>query len=172
MSLLKIKPSKIVLCLLALLLVAGAAGCQKSTPPGPDLASDQVGKTTCALLTWKEGLRINLWFDTTGNFNANGSGSTSSPIYTETGLVLAADGRQIDWKIETTDGKSAAFSIAGQPYDLAKGTLFLVTTQGGKTQVQQLVFDLSGLPAVHESCQAIAGRSPDVSSFIQTAGAE
>ncbi len=172
MSLLKIKLSKIAVGLLALLLVFGAAGCQKSTPPGPDVASDQVGNTTCTLLTWKEGLRINLWFDSTGNFHYSGSGSTRDPIYTETGQVLAADGRTIDWKVETSDGKSAAFSIAGQPYDLAKGSLFLVTTQGGKTQVQQLVFDLSKLPAVHESCQAVASSSPEVSSFIQTAGAE
>lgn len=171
MSLLKIKPSKIAVGLLALLLVFGAAGCQKSTPPGPDVAYNTIGNTNCTLLTWKEGLRINLWFGFTGNFHTSGSGSTSDPVYTETGYALAADGRQIDWRIETSDGKSAAFSIAGQAYDLAKGTLFLVTTQGVKTQVQQLVFDLSKLPTVPESCQAVAS-SPEVSSFIQTAGAK
>ena len=170
MSIFKFKTARIAWGILALLLLVSAAGCQKSTPPGPDVAYDTIGNTNCTLLAWKEGLRVNLWFDFTGNFHSNGSGSTSDPIYKETGYAQAADGRQVNWQIETADGKSATFSIAGQPYDLAKGALFLVTTQGGKTQVQQLSFDLSKLPAVHESCQTVADSSPDVSSFIQKAG--
>ena len=168
----KLKTSRIAWGLLALLLVAVAAGCQNTTPPGPDVAYDTIGSTNCTLLAWKEGLRINLWYDITGNFHTSGSGSTSDPIYKESGYAQAADGRQVNWQVETADGKSATFSIAGQPYDLAKGALFLVTTRSGQTQVQQLSFDLSKLPAVHESCQTVADASPDVSSFIQTASAK
>jgi hypothetical protein len=153
------------LCAFVILLV-GASGCQQTTPPGADMVSAKIGDTSYTFLHWKEGLRVMMWFDMADEVSAEGSGSTSDPIHKMEGYASATDGRRVDWRLETADGRTATFSIDGQAYDLSQGALFLITTRGGTTQVRQLNRDLSAVQATNESCEAFATADPDVSSFI------
>ncbi|HJZ58808.1 MAG TPA: hypothetical protein VKE74_27950 [Gemmataceae bacterium] len=54
----------------------------------------------------------------------------------------------------------------GKDYDLAKGTLFLVRTKGGKTEVEQLSRDLSAVQPEPESCKTFAQKDPAVSQLL------
>ena len=47
-----------------------------------------------------------------------------------------------DWEIETADGKSAEIKIAGQSFEAAKGTFFVVDEDGGKVDVKQYKFSV------------------------------
>jgi hypothetical protein len=47
--------------------------------------------------------------------------------------------------VQTADGKTALFTIDNTSYDLADGALFLITTEDGQAEVQQLQRDLSGV---------------------------
>ena len=166
----KTRRTRIVWSILTLLVLVSVTACQGATPPGPDVASTKIGNTNCTLLIWKEGLHMALWFDIADTATSGGSGNTSDPLYHERGTVSAADGRKVEWTVDTADGKSATFSIGAQTYDLARGTLFMVSTPGGKVGVRQVTYDLANLSATRESCNTLAESSPDVKSFIAAAG--
>jgi hypothetical protein len=85
------------------------------------------------------------------------------------GYAAASDGRRVDWELESADGKTASFRLNGQPYDLSRGTLFLVKTSAGPTEVRQLGRDLSTIKPVDEGCDAFAEVDADVSDFIHAA---
>jgi hypothetical protein len=145
-------------------------GCQKTTPPGADIVGGQIQNTSYTFLHWKEGLRVMIWYDITEDVGSGGSGSTSDPIYRLEGHASAPDGRRVDLRLETADGRTATYSINGQRYDLSRGALFLVTTRGERTQVRQLNRDLSTIHPTNESCEAFSETDPDVSAFIRSAG--
>lgn len=149
------------------MLLAVASGCQQSTPPGADMVAAKVGQASYTFLHWKEGLRVMIWFDMAAQISGEGSGSTDDPVHRVMGHAAASDGRRVDWRLETENGTTATFSIAGQTYDLTEGTLFLVRTQGGDVRVQQLSRDLSGLQPTNESCAAFAETDTDVNRFIR-----
>lgn len=151
-------------------LLAGASGCRQATPPGADMVSAKIGDTSYTFLHWKEGLRVMMWFDIADEVSGEGSGSTSDPVHRMAGYASAFDGRRVDWRLETEDGRTASFSIDGQPYALSQGALFLITTWGEQTQVRQLSRDLSVIQPTNEGCEAFAEADPDVSSFIREAG--
>lgn len=166
-----VRNRKTILWLWAIAIVLiGAGGCQQSTPPGADIVFGKTGNSSYTFLHWKEGLRILIWFDVAGEVSGSGSGSTSDPVYRVAGRASASDGRRIDWRVETADGRTATFSIDGRSYDLSKGVLFLVRTKGGDLQVQQLDRDLSAVGPTNESCEAFAETDPDISRFIREAG--
>ena len=79
------------------------------------------------------------------------------------------DGRRIEWEIEAPDGKNVKLRIDGADYDLPKGSLFLVTTKTGHTQVWQLNKELPDAGHDMENCEAFAKRDPDVMKFIAEA---
>jgi hypothetical protein len=150
-------------------LLVGASGCQQTTPPGADMASARIGNSSYTFLHWKEGLRVMMWFDLAEAVSGEGSGSTSDPVYEAAGFASASDGRRVDWRLETVDGKTAIFSIDGEPYDLSQGPLFLVRTKGGDVRVGQLERDLTALRPTNESCEAFAKVDPDVTRFVHEA---
>ena len=82
--------------------------------------------------------------------------------------ALSESGYDFFWQIETKDGRTAQFSINNQPFDLADGTVFLVTTASGQTDIQQLQRDLSGLTADDPSITAYSLADPDINQFIQS----
>lgn len=153
-----------------MMLLTAIAGCRRTTPPGPDVGSAVIdGAASYTFLRWKEGLSVMLWYDITESVGSSGSGSTEDPIHRQEGYAAAADGRRVEWHLETADGMTATFTIDGQPYDLTQGTLFLISTREDATQIKQLERDLSNVEPTLESCEAFARSDPDVSDFIAAA---
>lgn len=108
-----------------------------------------------------------IWDDMAGAQASGGSGSTSDPVFRQRGRAESRDGRSYEYTFETTDGKTADFSIDGQEYALSQGTLFLIKTTGGETQIQQLDHDLSEIVPTNEGCEAFARDNPEVAQFIR-----
>jgi hypothetical protein len=112
-------------------------------------------------------LRILIWDDIVdGEHDNSGSGSTTDPVFRQSGSARAADGRGYEYALETSDGLQAAFTIDGAPYDLEQGRLFLIRTAGEGTRVQQLDMDLSGLTPTNDGIAAFGRETPEIAAFI------
>jgi hypothetical protein len=156
-----------ILPILLVILLALVA-CGGTTPPGPNAVYGGVnGQASYLLLDWQEGLRVLIWDDIVeGGHDNSGSGSTSDPVYHQSGGAQAADGRSYEYELETSDGLKAEFTIDGVPYDLEQGRLFLIRTAGDGTRVQQLDLDLSGLTPTNDSIVAFGKETPEIAAFI------
>jgi hypothetical protein len=120
-----------------------------------------------AVLQWKEGLTVVLVDDIDGGYGVSGSGFPGGPAWRVESAPRAADGRQVSWRVETTDGKTAAMFINEQEYDLVQGTLFLIRTRGGQTRVMQHHRNRAGRCSDYEECQLLLKDDPRVMQFIQ-----
>jgi hypothetical protein len=142
----------------------------RTTPPGADIAGGTYQQASCSFLRWKEGLRIMIWTDLTSVGN-HGSGSTTDPVYRLEGEAVSQDGQRVEWRVETSDGKTAQFWIDDVAYELADGSLFIIRARTGATDVEQLDRDLSDLDATYESCVEFAQRDPDLAGFLEEVSA-
>jgi hypothetical protein len=88
------------------------------------------------------------------------------------GFFLSADARRIDWEWDAPKEKGGDFQINGTSYDLVNGTLFLVSTKGGKVRITQLDVDLSRVKPGKEGFEAFAKTEPRVAQFIAEASAQ
>jgi hypothetical protein len=61
-------------------------------------------------------------------------------------------------------------TLGGTTYDLAKGGVFLVSTQDGKLSVVQLQHDVSQIKPTVESFESLAKANPDIAAFVAGAG--
>ncbi len=167
------RPPAIVSLILIVLLSALVACGGSSSPPGPNAVfGAAVGKASYLLLDWQEGLRILIWDDIAdGGHGSSGSGSSSDPVYRESGSAQAADGRGYEFNLETSDGQQAEFTIDDVAYDLDQGRLFLIRTAGDGTQVQQLDLDLSALTPTNDGIVAFGQETPEIADFIAESAA-
>ena len=62
------------------------------------------------------------------------------------GSIGTANGKRIEWEWNSPRDKGGDFQLDGAPYDLSKGSVFLVSTKGGQVRVEQLDADLSSFP--------------------------
>ncbi|MEZ4737138.1 MAG: hypothetical protein R3E79_59420 [Caldilineaceae bacterium] len=154
---------------LILLVLFCTGACRSQTPPGPLIVSHILEQASCTFFVWQEGLRLMLWSDIIDNGSQNGASTTGDPLFRQSGYALATDGRRVDWQLETADGRTATLHIDTQPFDLAAGTLFLITTTGGSTQIQQRAYDLAALPAMADGCLQVVANNPEVNDFVQAA---
>ncbi len=166
-----ISVATIPLGLLAALVLLALAGCQgRSTPPGANVIYGSVQDGHYSFLWWQEGLRLMIWDDVDGNHGYSGSGSTDDPVYRGAGAVEAADGSGYTYELETTDGETVSFTLAGDSYDLANGALFLVTGQEGNIRVVQIERDFSALETTNAAVEALAASDEDIAAFVAAAG--
>jgi hypothetical protein len=170
---LDIKRSLILLaafgCFISAFVVAfsGCASPATSMPPGADVDLGAFEQTSYTFLRWKEGLAIMIWHDfVLDSADNHGPRSTTDPVYRAEGYAESKRGHRLEWKAHTTDGKTAQFWIDNVPYDLADGTLFIVTTANGELEITQLQRDLSGVQPDRESCLAFAQSDPDLARFV------
>jgi hypothetical protein len=159
---------RVALLLLTVLLLLVSSGCYRTTPPGPDTAGGKFEGAAYVFCRWKQGLRLMIWHDATGA-TSSGSGSTSDPVYRVEGQAVNEGHHGFTWALETRDGQTAQFRINDVSYDLSEGTLFLVSTSGSSTGIEQLRRDLSGVQPNRESILAFATDDPDVARFIEDA---
>lgn len=156
-----------------LAILVGLSACtNKMTPPGADMVFGSlavpeglVGSYT--ILQWNEGLLISVIDDSQGAHESSGSSSTEDPIWRGQGSIGSENGQIVTWRVETTDGKRARFSINEQPYDLAQGTLFLIKTNNGSPEITQHQNHQNETCSDDESCQQILRQDPAVLQFIQ-----
>ncbi len=86
--------------------------------------------------TYGDSAAIILWTDGAGgSFGAGWDKPREAVHYS--GRLKSQDARLIDVNAFTADGRTGEVTIDGQKFDLAKGTLFLIKTDGGETQVKQ-----------------------------------
>jgi hypothetical protein len=69
--------------------------------------------------------------------------------------------------VETTDGRTAAFVLNDQRYELTQGTLFLIKITGGSAQISQQQSLLSDPCFDDQTCQPLLKQHPAVLQFIQ-----
>jgi hypothetical protein len=86
--------------------------------------------------------------------------------------VKAGDGRIVQLKVVTTDGKAWTVTVNGKEYGLDDGALFLVQTPDASGKVTQVKQDLSALLLTSETWQRLAKESPEVKEFLTQAGAK
>ena len=128
-----------------------------------------LGQTSIQYLQSGNEISLVIWADNTG---ASESGSESSLTSGRaSGFFSSPDGRRIAWEWNNPKPKGGDFQIDGTPYDLANGTLLLVSTKGGKVRVTQLDVDLSkvqfkSVREAEEAFQGIAKNEPRVAKFI------
>jgi hypothetical protein len=152
--------------------VVQLAGCGRSAvppqrPPFTDTGGCSVGGTGPRYGSWGGKLAVVVWFDTDDS-SQGFAGEGPAAVYQ--GVFAPLDGRRFDWRCRTSDGKTGTLLIDGQEYDMAKGALFLVSTKGGKTGVQQISRDLTPFNPDKESLERLAKEDPDVARFVAEAG--
>ncbi|MCX7044416.1 MAG: hypothetical protein NTX50_02880 [Candidatus Sumerlaeota bacterium] len=114
---------------------------------------------------WKEGLAIMVCYDVV--VRKQESGQIASLYATRKHIwKINGNGQEFGWQVQTRDGQTAKFTLDGRDYDLAKGALFLVKTESGRTQVQQLNHDLSGARPTSDSLNVFIEKDPDVLKFL------
>ena len=137
-----------------------------SSPPGAHKALGTCDQGGYLFLRWPEGLEVLIWHDLTGEAASRSTGFVSGHFFIERGSVHAAGGQSLAWEVQTTDGTSGEAQIGDVRYHLVAGTLFLVTTRGGATEVRQLSRDLSSVPLDHDGIVAFARKDTDLAAFI------
>ena len=137
-----------------------------SNPTNPVAGIDE---GSVAFITLKagppEGVPFVVWSDFQGGLNGSGGDSAQGASYQ--GHLFAADGRRVEFQAKTSDGKSGSITIAGVDYDLAIGSLFLVSTREDPPKVAQLAFDLSGFPSEGSAPKELAKSTPQIRGFFE-----
>lgn len=157
------------LLLVYLFLIAGIlVGCSpKSTPPGANSIYGGVEEARFSYHYWEEGLAILIWHDFLfGSEGCGGSSSTEDPFYRLECDVESGDGQAFGWIAHTRDGVTADIWIDDQGYDLSQGNMFLISSQAGGIQVDQIQRDFSELEPTVEAIAAMAESDMDVAAFI------
>jgi hypothetical protein len=141
------------------------------------MAGDETDETTVQYVSRRDGLLVVVWSDLSSRGARSETGSSTnfagSSGQTEShSSVKAGDGRTVQFKCATTDGKTWTVTVNGKEYRLEDGALFLVRTRGGSAKVSQVKQDLSGLQPTKETWQRLAKESPEVKDFMVQAGAK
>jgi hypothetical protein len=169
--------------LLGLICIAGC-GPQKAAEYG--VASSEISSTTSAaepipgidefsvtFVTLKagppDGLPFVVWSDLIGGSSGHGEGGVRGATYE--GHHQASNGRRVDFHAKTSDGQAGCMTIAGVDYDLAKGSLFLVSGRQGPPKVAQISFDSTGFPKVgglrSDALRELANSKAEIRAFFE-----
>jgi hypothetical protein len=99
---------KHIIWLSIIVTILGLFGCSgKTTPPGASFISggftepDGFGGSF-VVLQWPDGLNVVLVDDVEGQHESLGSSSTKDPVWRGQGASRAADGREVNWRVEST----------------------------------------------------------------------
>lgn len=112
-----------------------------------------------------QGLQFIVWSDLPNGRSGEGSGGMRDGASYK-GQHRATDGRRMEFKAESRDGKNGTVEIAGVTYDLKKGSLFLVSTQQKPTIVKQVSFDAEKLPQRRQQLLRFAASNDLIGAFF------
>jgi hypothetical protein len=82
------------------------------------------------------------------------------------GFFSSANGKRVEWAWKAPQERGGRFQLNGTAYDLANGTLFLVSTKGGQIRVTQLDVDLSQVQPDKQGFEAFAKEQPRIAQFF------
>jgi hypothetical protein len=149
-----------------LLCLVASGGCGSRIPPDAEGATTEMAGGTVAFRRWKEGQAVMICDDIKGG-TVTPTDSMQSGGTRKVGASHSShDGRKVEWLLETSDGRSVKCHLDDKEYDLSKGALFLVKTKGGKTEVEQLIRDLSAVQPDQQSVKEFARKDAAVSKFL------
>jgi hypothetical protein len=112
-----------------------------------------------------EGVPFVVWCDQPYDVSGGGGGAAQGASYV--GQFSGADGRRVEFRAKTADGRSGSVTIAGVDYGLAKGSLCLVSTRDHPPKVVQVPFDLSVFPSGGSALQELARATPQIRGFFE-----
>lgn len=152
-------------------------GCSSDSPPTlkhkSRVVSQNWGGTTVNLCELEGKTAALVWFDSLLDLREAGNSSATTHVFQ--GKFPLPDGRKGEWRceIQDSDGKTGELTIDGKAYDLAEGSLFLVSTGAEGPQVTQLKREVSGVrsagggleelyrdPEVRKRLPEIKGKAP------------
>ena len=110
-----------------------------------------------------------VWHDAITSSGCNSSSEDTTLVNCQ---AMSEAGYDFFWQIKTEDGRTAQFSINNQSFDLANGTVFLVSTVDGQTDILQLQRNLSGVAANDQGVTQFSLADPEISQFIQSTAPE
>jgi hypothetical protein len=153
--------------LLAFILISFMAGCNRN--PAGTTGQINIGETSCvycAIGNTAE-LALVVWVDDPDRVPARGIGG--DPPYH--GEFRLKGGGKLTWNCSSRDGKTGNVEIAGLPYDLEKGGLFLVSTKEGGSKVEQLPIETVGgtIQSANEKLESLAKTDPRITAFVNAA---
>jgi hypothetical protein len=131
-----------------------------------------MGETNVSYVHSGDRIVLLIWNDAPGP-----SGSESESVFftsSAKGFFTSAAGKRINWEWKAPKERGGDFQIDGKPFDLADGTLLLVSTKGGQVRVTQLDVDLSKVQATssgetRKAFEGIAKNEPRIAKFIAEA---
>ena len=110
-----------------------------------------------------------VWGDFTPSGGAGGGNSVGKDGLKFHGdLWNQPDNRRVKFAGETKDGKTGRITLDGQEYDLADGTLFLISARRGY-RVKQLKRDMARFQDAKELFLELAKNDPDIREFFPRA---
>jgi hypothetical protein len=149
---------------IAFTLIALVSGCG---PGGGGMSGFAIEKSRgeCCCVNPCKQLALVVWVDECSSASSTvGNGE----FHGEFGLN---DGRKVAWNCSTQDGKTGRVEIAGTPFDLATGGIFLISTKEGATKVEQLPIETVGseYSGARERLERLAKTDPKFMAFVNSA---
>jgi hypothetical protein len=132
--------------------------------PEPEMASGVYVHSGFEYYRWEETLRVMIWHDGINHLSCS---SFTNGQYEIECLGESMDNHTFVWNLETKDRKNAQFTIDDQPFDLGEGSLFIINSSSGDTEVKQLKRDLSNVQADAGSVTEFGLSDPDILAFIK-----
>lgn len=152
---------------LAFSLISFMAGCNRN--PAGTTGQINVGETSCVYCAIGNTAQLSLvvWVDEPDRAPARGIGG--DPPYR--GEFRQKGGGRLAWSCSSRDGKTGTVEIGGLLYDLEKGGLFLVSTNEGVTNVEQLPIETVGstIQTAKEKLENLAKTDPRITAFVNAA---
>jgi hypothetical protein len=108
-----------------------------------------------------------VWADTS---SSGDNAHTTDRGASYSGHFVAKDGRRAEYHCDTTDGKTGVLTLDGRGYDLAQGTLFLVSTAGPKTRALHLNRDVRTLKVTPDAFWKLADGDKEIAEFFSAKG--
>jgi hypothetical protein len=105
-----------------------------------------------------------VWSDAAGGCSGSSSGNLQGVKCQ--GSLLARDRRRVEFHCETKDGKTGQATINGAGFELADGSLFLVSAEGEQCRVKQLKRDMGNVKFERESLELFGRNDPDMVEFF------
>ena len=112
---------------------------------------------------WEDGCALILITDLDGPSMRGGDWRPTLALWT--GDFSSGDGRKVDWDCQSPDGRTGTVRIDKANYDLAAGSLLLVTLRGGTVSVRQLDRDTLTMAPGSETIEALLS-DPEVAAFF------
>ena len=112
---------------------------------------------------------VTLWSDCTGS-SAVGSSGRQSARYV--GDFFWQDDQTLEFELKADQSKVTLVRIGDQKFDLADGSLFLISTQSELIRVKQLKLDVSRVTKEKDVAREFALETPSVKSFFDPSSEE